>query len=729
LQLAAQVRQLQVDERLYQLLPARLQTEWNKFAPHGTVDVAARLIVTDEAVEPEIDIQCHDVSFSYHAFPLRLQQGRGAIHVAGRQVVIPAFTAVASGQTVRFAAELQDPGPRVTGWFTAQSAGPIPLNEEFLSALQPTAQKILRSLHPVGALTITQGRVEKLTPDSPPRSQWEVDLHDCAIQYDRFPYPLDRITGKLTLAGKRWMLRDARGHHGSGYLTCIGDWTPAAAGQSGGALQLQFQCWDLPLDESLQAALGTHHPGVARLWDSLRPRGTVDHVSLVVRHDTTTGLTGVDLQAEKWPPSQNVPGRTINVHPVWLPLRFEDVIGKLTLRDGRFELHDVSAVRGASRVELSGTGQVTPDERWEVALSRVIADRLAVDRELIDAMPEALRPALRQLQYRGVVSLNGNSWLRGGPGVPLTSGWDLLLDLENGALENGLQIEHIHGGIRLTGQKLADGFFSGGALEIDSFIARGTQCTQLQGPLWFNHQQLLLGSRAAPAQPGAEPRSVTAKTMGGQVTLDAQLLLSPELPFSADVSLADASVVDIARTLHTEVHDIRGRVFALVHLQGAKAGLHTLQGHGQVQLREADIYELPVMARLLRVLSLRQPDDAAFTSSDIDFRINGEQVYFDRIDFSGDVVRLKGQGWMDLGRQLNLDFYALVGREELQLPVLKTILAQASRSILQIQVLGTVDQPQVIRKALPELDETLQRMFPEAIPRTATPHTPWTRAQ
>jgi hypothetical protein len=70
-----------------------------------------------------------------------------------------------------------------------------------------------------------------------------------------------------------------------------------------------------------------------------------------------------------------------------------------------------------------------------------------------------------------------------------------------------------------------------------------------------------------------------------------------------------------------------------------------------------------------------------------------------------------------------------VGREELQLPVLKTILAQASRSILQIQVLGTVDQPQVIRKALPELDETLQRMFPEAIPRTATPHTPWTRAQ
>ena len=167
--------------------------------------------------------------------------------------------------------------------------------------------------------------------------------------------------------------------------------------------------------------------------------------------------------------------------------------------------------------------------------------------------------------------------------------------------------------------------------------------------------------------------------------------------------------------------DITGKVSAVVHLTGAKAGLHTLQGSGQVRLREADIYQLPVMTRLLSVLSLRDPDDTAFTSSDIDFRINGEQMYLDRIDFSGDVLSLKGQGWMDLNRQINLNFYALVGREEFQLPIVKTLLAEASRSILLIQVVGTVDQPQVIRKALPDLDETLQRIFPEAAPRTAGP--------
>jgi len=148
-----------------------------------------------------------------------------------------------------------------------------------------------------------------------------------------------------------------------------------------------------------------------------------------------------------------------------------------------------------------------------------------------------------------------------------------------------------------------------------------------------------------------------------------------------------------------------------------------------MQLRDADIYQLPVMARLLSVLSLRAPDGAAFTSSDIEFRMNGEQLYFDRINFNGDVLSLRGQGWMDLNRQINLNFYALVGREEMQLPIVKTILAEASRSILAIHVEGTVDQPQVIRKALPDLDETLQRIFPEATGRTAgtTPQPPNTR--
>ncbi len=99
-------------------------------------------------------------------------------------------------------------------------------------------------------------------------------------------------------------------------------------------------------------------------------------------------------------------------------------------------------------------------------------------------------------------------------------------------------------------------------------------------------------------------------------------------------------------------------------------------------------------------------------------------MLFDRIDFSGDAISLKGKGWMDLNRQMNLDFYALLGRQEFQLPVIKTLLAEASRNILSIQVVGDINNPIVNKKPLPELDETLQRLFPETTTRT-TAGLPW----
>jgi hypothetical protein len=729
LTLTAKVGQLPLDERLYQSLPESLQAEWNKFAPRGTVDLVATLSLAENQFEPDIDITCRDISFSYHKFPLRLQQGRGVIHFTGTTIQVPEFLAVANGQTIQLAAEFQDPGPQGTGWLTVRSGGPIPLNDEFIAAMHPTGQRIMRTLHPSGAITVVQGRVEKRLPAGPPRTRWEVQLDDCALQYERFPYAIQNITGQVVIAGKQWEFRDLRGYHGSNYITCGGDWTPAADGEPGGDLVLNFKTWDVPLDESLRAAIGKLNPGVERLWDSLRPRGSVDHVMLTMRHNSRTDRTRLDLRGEKWPPTQNVPGRTINVQPTWLPLRLDDVTGSLSFSDGRFQLHNISAVREGSRVELAGQGQTTPDRRWEITLTKLIADRLNVDRELIDAMPEAIRPALRQLKYRGTVSVNGGGWFGGGEGQPLGARWDLLLDIENGALENELRLEHIHGGIRLMGQLDASGLRSRGELEIDSLITRDIQFTQVRGPLWLDSRQLILGSRATPPQQGDVPRQITAKAMGGDVALDAQILLDNELRFGADVSLSDGQIVDFARAVYPGAHDITGKVFALVHLQGAKAGLHTLQGSGQVRLREADVYQLPVMARLLSVLSLRDPDNTAFTSSDIDFRVNGEQIYLDRIDFSGDVLSLKGKGWMDLSRQINLDFYALVGREEFQLPLVKALLAEASKSILLIQVVGTVDQPQVIRKALPELDETLQRIFPETAPRTATPQSLWGRSK
>ena len=59
------------------------------------------------------------------------------------------------------------------------------------------------------------------------------------------------------------------------------------------------------------------------------------------------------------------------------------------------------------------------------------------------------------------------------------------------------------------------------------------------------------------------------------------------------------------------------------------------------------MYELPVMISLLKILSIRPPDQNAFSDATIDYRIEGEHIYFDRIDFHGDAISLRGKGEMD----------------------------------------------------------------------------------
>ncbi|MFO7907599.1 MAG: AsmA-like C-terminal region-containing protein [Planctomycetota bacterium] len=719
LRLDASIRQLPLDERLYESLPKRFREDWNNLAPAGIVDADIEVRLRDNHLVPDVTVTCRDVSFAYHKFPFRMRQGNGTIRWVDDTLRIRDFTALAGNTVVHMAGRFKDPGPRFTGRFDVHTDGSVPLDHELLSAMNEAGQRIVRSLHPTGGVVLTQGHIEKQTPDGEPRSRWELALKDCSIQYDQFPYAIQQVSGRLVLDDGHWKFSELRGRHGSSYITAGGMWEPLENRDAGGSLTLDFNCWDVPLNDSLRNAVGKFNSGAERFWDSLRPRGTLDYASISFRHNTVTDDKSLEISVEKWPSKQNVAGRSITIHPSWFSVKLNDCTGKLHFADGQFRLINVAAQREDSRVELAGHGRILPRQQWEITLSRFIVDSLRVDHELTSALPPPMQAGIRQLKYRGALSLDGSCWFRGGERKPSLAGWDLLLDIEDGVIEKDLKLEHIHGGIHLQGEKNAAGFQCLGHLEIDSLMTPDIQVSQIRGPLLLDSKHLVLGSQAATGKHDTPPQQITAKVMGGDAELDARVTFDAQPEFAMNLSLSDVSVARLARSLLDQQHDVSGKGFAVVSLSGTEAGLHTLQGTGQLRLREADIYELPVMARLLNLLSLRPPANTAFTSSDVDFRIQGEQIYLDRVDFTGNAISLKGHGWMDLNNRVNLDFYALVGRQELQFRLLRMLLAEASKNILAIQVVGNIDNPQVIKKPLPELDDTLQRLFPEADPRTA----------
>jgi len=176
------------------------------------------------------------------------------------------------------------------------------------------------------------------------------------------------------------------------------------------------------------------------------------------------------------------------------------------------------------------------------------------------------------------------------------------------------------------------------------------------------------------------------------------------------VDLADGDLARAAQEAFAGEQDLSGKVFAHLELAGAGRGIHTLGGEGKVQLRDADIYELPVMVALLKVLGARAPDTVAFTTSDIAFHLEGGHIYFDQVNFNGDAVSLSGTGEMNLNREIRLEFHSLMGRRDLWIPVLRDLAGGFSQETVTIHVGGTLDEPVTQFEPFPSLNRALQQL-------------------
>jgi hypothetical protein len=709
-ELRVKARQLALDGRLAKVLPDELQSAWRMFSPAGLVNADLNVTYDGQRQKPELAVEGLDVSFAYQDFPYRFHSGVGTIHLKDSVLSIR-FRALAAGQVARFDGQFQNPGPDFTGGLSVTLDRPIPLDESLLRALSDTGQRIVRSLQPRGLISFN-GRFERRDPGQERVDQHlEVGLHNCAVKYQRFPYPLERIEGTLAIDNDRWEFRNLVGHNDSGYVVCRGNWTPHE-NADGGQLSLDFIGSDVPLEDELREALS---PVARRIWSDLQPRGSIDYLKIGARYDSAQDRLSVEVRAEKWYRSQNVEGRTIRIEPSWLPYRLDDVTGIVHYRDGHVELEKVTAVHGSAKLSLTGSCDFSEDGRWRIRLDRLNADRLQADRDLIAALPPKLSKPVMKLNLSGPVIVHGSLEMsgRGMPDESVDANWDLAFDVENGSLSCGLQLDHIHGGIRLVGSKQGPNFQSRGELEIDSLIFQEFQLTQISGPVWIDQSRVAFGSWAERGRRDRPPRQIMAQAFGGTLSADADIGLTGDSQFALQAALVDGDLKRISEEAMHRQRDLSGMAFAGLKLRGSCKGMHTLRGDGMVRLRDANIYEVPLMLALLKLLSVRQPDKTAFTTSDIDFRIQGDHIYLDRVNFNGDAISLRGNGWMDLQRHINLNFYSLVGRDNLRVPLISDALGLASQQILLIHVGGTLDEPELKREAFPGLNDTLQQIFPE----------------
>jgi hypothetical protein len=241
---------------------------------------------------------------------------------------------------------------------------------------------------------------------------------------------------------------------------------------------------------------------------------------------------------------------------------------------------------------------------------------------------------------------------------------------------------------------------------------RDFQFTEVRGPLWIDDQKLLLGGAVPPPQ-GEQPRAVTGHCCGGAVRTDGWVSFGAQSRYNFDAVVVQAQLARLAQEVMAGRQKLTGDISGHINIHGQGSSFNLAEGNGHCELRNADVYQLPAMVSLLKILSLRVPDTHAFSTSDIDFHLVGEHIYFDHMNFSGDAISLRGTGEMGLDKNLQLIFYTVVGRDQWRVPVISEVLGGASQQLMAIYVNGSLDHPEVRKEALPAVNEALREIQAE----------------
>lgn len=680
-------------------LPEPFAAQWSKLLPAGEIDLRARLVRREGRLDPDVAVRCRNLSLTHYRFPYRLDHTVGTVILKGGALTLR-LIGQAGGHPVHVAGSLDTSVAGAPGYVEVRGAG-LQIDAALLAAMPQRSADIVRNLRGAGNFDFSFRHERDARFARGYDNRLDLQLSRCSLAYVRFPYPLTNVSGTIRLVDGRWEIRDVTGFNDTGVVRCSGLLEPR--GDDDGELVLQVAGRGVVLEPELRDALP---PGMRRIWDDVDPRGTAEF-SATVRHGLRTRRTDVELEAMP-------EGDSVSIEPAWFPYRLERLHGRVIWRDGQLRFERIRGVHARTTVATEGVCRFADDGGWHVSFERLAADRFRADHDLLRALPAGLRDAVAGIGLSGLLSLDGTldiyTTAGAGPGPgPAAATWDVHLDMEQAAVDVGVALEHVHGSLHLRGQADGRTWWGEGDLDLDSAMVRGVQLTAVQGPLMFDPQGVRLGA-AGDAPGGTVARRLSARVADGTLLVDGSIQTGTAGGFAIAASLHDADIGRLTAEATGMPQRYRGRLVGALELRGSRAGTHSLTGRGSVRLRDADIYELPVVVALLKILRVKAPDRNAFGTSLVDFRIEGPRAYLDNIELAGDAISLVGAGEVDFDGQLQLTFRSIMGDSQTHLPGMKRLLGGASGQFMLVHVDGTITEPVTSTEAFPTLAAAVQKL-------------------
>ena len=691
-----------------------------EYSPQGIFDLQFEL---DSSGHKQVHADLLEMSFDYCRFPYRLTNCKGQFDWRGESCQFKVISRNGP-QQVNLVGHVNNPGPLATYQCDIATITDFPIDEKLMRAIDayPSMAPIVRAFNATGRIRC-QGRIEKTNPNNPlADKRFDIELTNATTRHNHFSYPIHEVAGTIQMRNSDFHFDNITGRNHNSRVTCDGIWN-----QNDG-LNLRFICQDVKLDTQLRAALPQN---IQQIWDGFQPTGTVasTRVDLLLPPGAAEVDVRIDarLTAGIEPNSQS----NVKVEPTWFPYELCELSGRVRIGQGRVQLEKIRGKHGRAWLSADGDGKYD-DQRWAVRLHNILTGALPVDEELISALPISLAESIRQLEYRGLISVSGETTLSGqhsdypqpefaqvAYATPASNpafdpnfkmSWDVRFDMEQAEILLGLPVKNIFGQLSVQGQYFREQTECKGEIALDSLTLYGIQVTHINGPFWIDNQRVLSGAYTSQIDPDDQQRSLVGNVFGGQIRFDSHLRYSEDMPFRIDATLANSQLKDVAAEVAPQFQEMSGKGFASFQMIGNCIDWNSLYGLGTVQLRDAKIYQLPVVLSLLKILRVKEVTTNAFDTSNINFQLRGDRINLQRIELIGDAISLIGNGKLNLNREIDLNFYSVVGRND-YIPLLSEIVELGAQQIMWINIRGPLENPQTYQNFLPYLNESIKQLF------------------
>lgn len=723
-----------------------LKTLYDTLRPAGrfNIDVAAE---TDPAGQWQVQLnqfEAFDCSVVPAVFPYPAHGVSGRIWQEQDRFLVD-FSGFAGQQTVTARGDVRNIGPLAETNIAIQVRG-VPIDDMLRGAFTTPklefAHRALEQLRLTGVADVDARVIKRGVPHEPVQVAIDARLRDGTMLCQHFPYQLTDVSGRILHdplspdPGLQhvWQLSELRARHGAAEISGTGGF---AAREPAALLDLHFDAFRVPIDRELELACLAASPPLRELFDSVGRAGTVDlrNARLLWSPASRPVIALPDIAVHDamvrfkfWPyPWERVQGQMAWEHPRLTISRLTGQYGGETLLEV-----DNGGEPTAAVLDVLPQGELA----WQLHLEDVRIRRLIPDAVLRRSLiPSGVDAIVEKLDPRGPLDLDLGLDVKGyrQPANLVTAAWHLDARLQNNTVVPGVELSNVSGLVKIVrgswdgARSFVDGYF-----ELDSATALGVPFTAISGPFLVDGDDAYVGTPTWPeartvppydpainkyARRGDDVGDVQADVYGGKVGINVQSRLSPRDPeqstYRAAVTVRDARLEAWAGE-NGNADRLRGPINGQMDFVGQGTSDRALRGRGWVQISPAQLYELPVLNRVLASFDLRQPDRTAFTYAYGEFQIHDGVFDFSLIDLVGESLRLVGRGTVayaaGLDGRLAIDFFRSKFRN--QIPVFGQIFSAVTTNSIGVRVGGTVDNPIVnVQPKLGIVDDTLRKLL------------------